>query len=297
MSELQPGALMVSDSRTAAPIVPRSTDDIAKIAKFMLDAGALPKSYNGDAKKAAIAIMKGLEIGWLPMQSVQNMYVINGIPTIYGDGAIALARSSGHLEYCKEWIAGDGDDRIAFCEVKRVGEPEPMVRSFSKTQAAKAGLLGKSGPWQQYPDRMMQMRARAYAIRDVFADALMGLRIKEEVEDHEIEETPAPTINPFSDKAEPVVAIGEPHPNALLIGAVDVEPEPVAEPNAEENIVGLLQEPLAAAKTADEADQALALWLVTADEKIKDADAHLAAVKIGKRMTATRKAELAKAKA
>ncbi len=27
----------------------------------------------------------------------------------------------------------------------------------------KAGLVGKSGPWSQYPGRMYQMRARAWA--------------------------------------------------------------------------------------------------------------------------------------
>lgn len=301
------GHMTVAQSREVVPIIPQSTDDIAKIAKFMLDAGALPKSYNGDAKKAAIAIMKGLEIGWLPMQAVQNMYVINGIPTIYGDGLVALARSSGLLEYCHEWIEGEGDAKTAYCEVKRVGEPKAETRSFSKPQAMKAGLLGKQGPWQTNQDRMMQMRARAFAIRDVFADALMGLRIKEEVEDYEIEEIPQPTLNPFANK----------------VGAIDVEPEALApkpaEIAAEPEIAEEIQEPdpgaqtsdpakpfadhldaistcrdaIAEMKTAKDIDDYIAIWVDMVKESLTDCGDTLTT---GKRMAATRKAELAKAK-
>ena len=310
MSETKPSgaatALIVAKSRHVAPIIPQSTDDINRIAKFLAESDALPKSYAGNARKAAIAIMKGLEIGWLPMQAVQNMYVINGIPTIYGDGLVALARSSGLLEYCHEWIDGEGDEKTAFCEVKRIGEPKAETRSFSKTQAAKAGLLGKSGPWQTNPDRMMQMRARAFAIRDVFADALMGLRIKEEVEDYEIEETPQPTINPFADKAEAIDVevedarardetgriLSDAELDAMQEANAAAEP---AEPEAKCDWSGLLQERLKSAKTDAQADEAFSLWSVEVDENVKDAAEHLAAIKNGKRLTATRKMEIARA--
>ena len=49
--------------------------------------------------------------------------------------------------------------------------------------AKAAGLLGKQGPWTQYPKRMRQMRARAFAVRDVFPDVLKGLPVAEEVMD------------------------------------------------------------------------------------------------------------------
>jgi hypothetical protein len=49
--------------------------------------------------------------------------------------------------------------------------------------AKAAGLQGKQGPWTQYPKRMRQMRARAFALRDVFPDVLRGLPVAEEVMD------------------------------------------------------------------------------------------------------------------
>lgn len=47
-------------------------------------------------------------------------------------------------------------------------------------------LWGKSGPWQQYPKRMLQMRARGFALRDKFADVLGGLISAEEARDYRI---------------------------------------------------------------------------------------------------------------
>ena len=49
--------------------------------------------------------------------------------------------------------------------------------------AKTAGLIGKQGPWTQYPKRMRQMRARAFALRDVFPDVLRGMPVAEELQD------------------------------------------------------------------------------------------------------------------
>ncbi|MCK5749022.1 MAG: hypothetical protein KAH44_22605, partial [Oricola sp.] len=235
MSEAK--ALTVSSDRRVAPIIPQSTDDIRRIADFMERAGSLPRSYGSGADavaKASIAIMKGLEIGWLPMQAVQNCYIVNGIPTLYGDGAIALARASGLLEYCKEWIAGEEGAEVAYCEVKRRGEAEPVVRTFSKQDALTAGLLGKQGPWKQYPRRMMQMRARAFAIRDVFADVLLGLRIFEEVQDYEMDREPQELkAHPFANTAQITHDKAPESPADEQAPPEDVEAEVVSPDDAE----------------------------------------------------------------
>jgi hypothetical protein len=39
---------------------------------------------------------------------------------------------------------------------------------------AKGRLWTRKGPWEHYPQRMLQMRARAFALRDGFADVLRG---------------------------------------------------------------------------------------------------------------------------
>ena len=136
----------------------------------------------------------GAEIGLQPLQAMQNIAVINGRPSIWGDAMLALVRSSGLLDYIRKELSEDGT--TATCTVKRKNE-EPAVSTFSIEDAKKAGLAGKQGPWTQYPKHMLKLRARSYALRDVFPDVLKGMAIAEEEKDKEIDIIPAsPETNP-----------------------------------------------------------------------------------------------------
>jgi hypothetical protein len=164
-------------------IVPQDFDSAWRIANAVVKAGMAPRGFD-TPEKVMIAIMHGLELGLTPMNALQSIAVINGKPTIYGDGAIGLVRGSGLLEWIEETEeTRPGAGVTAVCRVKRKGEPEPIERTFSEVDAKRAGLLGKEGPWRTYPKRMLLMRARAFALRDGFADVLKGVGIKEEVED------------------------------------------------------------------------------------------------------------------
>ncbi|MBU3732514.1 MAG: hypothetical protein FGM26_13370 [Beijerinckiaceae bacterium] len=128
-----------------------------------------------------IAIMHGLEVGLSPLSALQRIAVINGRPTIWGDGALALVKASGQCEAIEEWIEGDDPQTwIAVCNLIRRHDPVPVERRFSTEDAKRARLWGKSGPWSDYPKRMLQMRARAFALRDAFPDVLGGLYLTEE---------------------------------------------------------------------------------------------------------------------
>lgn len=166
-----------------APIVPRNLDEVATLSKIVIQSGLAPKGMTRP-EAAAIAIMTGMELGLNPMQSIQRIAVINGRPTVWGDAAIGLVRASGKLKSIKETVTGDGGDMAARCVVIRNDAPEdPIEGVFSLDDARRAGLLNKDGPWKQYTRRMLQMRARGYALRDGFADVLGGLYIGEEMQD------------------------------------------------------------------------------------------------------------------
>jgi hypothetical protein len=167
---------------TVKAIVPQDFDGAWRIAVAVTKAGMAPKGLESP-EKAMVAIMHGMEVGLTPMAALQSIAVVNGRPTIWGDGAIGLVRGSGKCEWIKERIDGEGDKMVALCEVKRKGEEDPIRATFSVADAMKASLWGKAGPWQQYPKRMLAMRARAFALRDGFADILRGLGIAEEVQD------------------------------------------------------------------------------------------------------------------
>lgn len=213
-------------------IIPQSMDDAYRLGKAIIMSGTAPRGMD-TPEKCMIAIMRGLEVGLSPMQAVDKIAIVNGRPVIWGDGAIGLVRGSGLCEYVHETAEGVGDDRAAVCVVKRRGEPKEVVRRFSITDARKAGLWGKSGPWSQYPDRMLQMRARAFALRDVFADVLGGLYLREEIDDadgdRKATKPPSPkAINPPSPPSPPSPkAIAEQPESEAETDAEFVNPEDV----------------------------------------------------------------------
>jgi hypothetical protein len=118
------------------------------------------------------------------MQSLQSIACINGRPSVWGDAALALVMGSPVCANIQEVIDGEGDDMTAKCIALRKGYPAATVGKFSVADAKRAGLWGKSGPWSQYPKRMLQLRARGFALRDAFPDVLKGLVTAEEAQDY-----------------------------------------------------------------------------------------------------------------
>ena len=166
---------------------PQTFEQALTFAGYLADSDLVPKDFKGKPGNCLIAMQWGSELGLKPLQSLQNLAVINGRPALWGDAVIALVMASPVCEYVTE----EDDGKTAYCRVKRKGAPE-QVRSFSMDDAVKAGLAGKQGPWTQYPKRMRQMRARAFALRDVFPDVLRGMPVAEELQDMEISAQAAP---------------------------------------------------------------------------------------------------------
>lgn len=167
-------------------------DSLVRFSGAVARSGLAPK---GIEKQEAIfvAIQMGLEVGMSPMAALQNIAVINGRPSIWGDAQLAIVRRTGDLEHFEEWYEQGGqrlprnpvkptDDTTAVCRVKRKGYPA-AEGSFSVADAKAAGLWGKSGPWTQYWSRMLKHRARSFNLRDQFGDALKGMLSAEEAQD------------------------------------------------------------------------------------------------------------------
>lgn len=158
--------------------------DMWKFANCVCSAGLAPKGVD-TPEAAVIALQTGAELGLSPMASMQSIAVINKRPTIFGDAMLGVCINSGVFDHSAfaESQRGSGDSRQNACTVRRLGGAEPITRTFSVADAKKASLWGKQGPWQQYPDRMLQMRARSWALRDAFPDVLKGIYCAEEAMD------------------------------------------------------------------------------------------------------------------
>lgn len=179
----------------AFDLSPQTFDQALTFAQYLADSDMVPKDFKGKPGNCLIAMQWGNELGMKAIQAIQNIAVINGRPALWGDAVIALVRSSPLCEYVQE----EDDGHKATCKVKRRGEPE-QVRTFSMDDAKQAGLLGKQGPWMQYPKRMRQMRARAFALRDVFPDVLRGMPVAEEVMDTPRDMGAAEVVSPWTDQ-------------------------------------------------------------------------------------------------
>jgi hypothetical protein len=170
----------------------------------------VPKAYQGKPEDVLVAVQWGRELGLAPLQALQNIACINGKPSVYGDAAMALVQASSVCENIEEYFEGEGSPNpVAVCVAKRKGRTPVTVR-FSVEDAKRAGLWGKTGPWQAYPKRMMQMRARGFALRDAFPDVLKGLITVEEAQDYpsagERDITPPRPSNPLDALAPPATS-------------------------------------------------------------------------------------------
>jgi hypothetical protein len=159
-------------------------EDAFRFSKLVATSDFAPKDFRGKPESCLLAIQHGAELGLSPMQSLQSIAVVNGRPSVYGDTALAVCKGSPVCEWVRETIEGEGEHMVAVCQAKRRGDAQPVESRFGVADAKKAGLWGKSGPWTQYPRRMLQMRARGFALRDAFPDVLRGLVTAEEAADY-----------------------------------------------------------------------------------------------------------------
>lgn len=159
-------------------LVPTSLGEAIKYSEILASSDMVPKDFKGKPGNCLIAMQWGMELGMAPLQAIQNIAVINGRPSIWGD--IGLALVMAHPDY--EWHKEEQSDAEAVSIFKRRDIPE--VRSvFSMEDAKRAGLASKDGPWKTSPKRMLLMRARWFAMRNLFPDALKGINSAEESRD------------------------------------------------------------------------------------------------------------------
>lgn len=194
-------------------IAPTSLGELMQFAKLIADSELVPKDYRNKPGNCVIVIQMGADLGLSPMQAIQSIAVINGRASMWGDTLMAVVQASPECEDVVETF--DRATMTATCVAKRRGR-SPKTTVFSQEDAKRAGLWGKQGPWTQFPQRMLQLRARTFALRDQFPDVLRGIQSAEEQRD--IIEVKATLV-------EPQAPVQEPEPKQLTAANVQAEPE------------------------------------------------------------------------
>lgn len=177
--------------RPPVPIVdgklsPRSIEEVMRVATMAWESGLVPSSFKSVAA-VAVAMSMGQAIGLDPLSSLRCIAVIQNRPAIWGDALVALVQRSGLMASYSAEFTGQGETRECVVTVTRKGQEAKYVGKFGAQAAKQAGLNGKD-TYKSYGDRMYLNRARAFALRDGFADLLNGLGVAEEVQDYPPEE-------------------------------------------------------------------------------------------------------------
>lgn len=198
---------------------PATITEAIQFSEMLANSAMVPRQYQGKPQDIMVCVQWGYEIGLAPMQALQNIAVINGKPSVYGDAAMALVQASAVCEDVHEYFEGEGTPNpVAVCVAQRKGR-KPVTAKFSVEDAKRAGLWGKQGPWTAYPKRMMQMRARGFALRDAFPDVLKGLITAEEAQDYPDDINQGKSPKPARDitPRNPLDAIAPPAPTPVAI--------------------------------------------------------------------------------
>jgi hypothetical protein len=181
--------------QTTFNTMPVTVQECIKLSEMIAASDLAPKQFKDKPGNCYIAIQMGAEVGISPMQSIQNICVINGRPAIYGDmgKALLLSRGCRIMERDLKQVKELGE---ALCEITRPDGKTKIVRTFSMDDAEEAKLIGKEGPWSQYKWRMLAWRAFWFAARDGAADLLKGLAGVEEIRDYVETEVVPPIPEP-----------------------------------------------------------------------------------------------------
>ena len=185
---------------------PKSFDEVIRFAEIVAKTNLIPEAYQRNPAGIVAAVIWGDALGLSPMPSLQAI-APGPRPFMWGDGLVAICRNRPDWDGMEERLEGEGENMVAYCTCKRKGQPS-VTRSFSMKDAQRASLTTKK-TWQQYPQRMLPARARGFAIRDQWQDALMGLITEAEARDfparEDSEEVTVPISATSSSPLQPVL--------------------------------------------------------------------------------------------
>lgn len=184
------------------------------LANLYAESTLLPEAYRKKPADIFVAVTLGQSVGLSPIQSLAEINVIKGKPTMSATLIAAQVRRAGH-KLRIEVVETPGKE-CAVCTIIRRDDPEhPFVSKRDRAWAQRMGLLNNSNYIKQ-PATMLKKRAITDCARDACSEALCGIDYcKEEMSDFDdveatVEEHEEPTKSPDVVEAEIVEEKPEP---------------------------------------------------------------------------------------
>lgn len=161
--------------------------ELYDIGKMFALSTVVPQAYQGKPMDCAIAVDMANRIGISPMMVMQNLYVVQGMPSWSGQACMSMIRANEDFKNVRPVYTGERGKDSWGCyiqaEYRETGE---IIKGTEITlEMAKAeGWYGKSGSkWKTMPEQMLAYRAAAFFARVYIPNALMGLHVEGEAED------------------------------------------------------------------------------------------------------------------
>lgn len=129
----------------------------------------VPSAFRGKPESVFAAVLFGEEMGLGPMQSLTQIHVIEGKPSIAPELMRALVFKAGHRIDIKL-----SSETKAVLFGKRSDSGSEATVEWTMQDAQRAGLAGR-GAWKTYPRAMLLARATSELCRMLFPDVVAGL--------------------------------------------------------------------------------------------------------------------------
>ena len=166
---------------------PTNLDEAFRMAQILVSSGLTPRGVD-TPQKAFLIMAQGRELGLSTMQSLGNIYVVEGKVSLSSDLMAAMVLKSQVCEYLR--VVEMTPERATYA-AKRKGGAEFRF-SFSWEDAVKAGLTNRPN-YKANPADMLRHRALSKTVRAVFPDVVAGLYSRDEAEDI-VDVTPRTTV-------------------------------------------------------------------------------------------------------
>lgn len=179
-------------------------DDAHRFATAICHSPFVPAHFAKKPADTALAILYGASVGFDPMTSVQQLYVIGGKPALYARAMVAIVLAAGH----DIWTEDEGEDFVTVAG-RRKGSDKVTKVTWTTQLAQQAGYT-KNAKYKSEPRAMLYARASGDVARRIAPDALLGLAYNVE-EMQLVDETPgaqrvAATASSTKDRVRAAIA-------------------------------------------------------------------------------------------
>jgi hypothetical protein len=227
-----------------------------EFAEYICMTPMVPAIYQGKPKHATVAILHGAELGLNPLQALQQIFTVHGMPAIYARTMVALLKSKRFRFKTIE----SGPERVVFTGTSPDGV-ETETSTWTIERAAQAGYVptidaatgeykkNKNGnligneKYLTEPENMLWAKAAAEVCRRLAPDVLLGIsRTVEDIESEPVHVeservSPAELLAAASKPTEPTEAVKTWTPPAEVAEPAEqqvvTEQAPSAEPQAD----------------------------------------------------------------